>query len=303
MRQGKLLDVWVPALVCSLPGYCKQIVEVSYCQWWGVMNKTLARKIIERLSLSVAVILAIVYLGLKPFGVLNDPNYGMNILLGMVALLGVDRILASWQRSDDEKAMEDIRQSLSRLVDAIRPINAYVSKPPASIEDYKDIYSNFTGIFLAYNPSYSEEGKPGLKNNRLIEEIFVPFFANDQFEKAHYLFFTEDVDGQRSLTVFKDLMKKVTDLMKKVKPEVELHKKLEVRQIKHKQSSNDAELYLGTKKGNPYAVIKTKDDVLNDKGDPRFYLVAKDETLNRELQDQFNSLWTKFAEEVKDFLN
>jgi hypothetical protein len=57
----------------------------------------------------------------------------------MLVVLSGDAILASRRRYDDEKAIIDIRDSLNRLEDAAkraeRPINASVSKPPASIEE------------------------------------------------------------------------------------------------------------------------------------------------------------------------
>lgn len=102
----------------------------------------------------------------------------MSMLLAMVVLLLVDALLASWRRYDDEKAVSHIRGSLGRLEEAAKraekQINASVSKPPSSIEDYKALYSGFTGMYSAFNPSYTNEGKPGLRNDKLIDEIFYP---------------------------------------------------------------------------------------------------------------------------------
>jgi len=190
-----------------------------------------------------------------------------------------------------KKPIIDIRDSLNRLEDAAkraeRLINASVSKPPASTEDYKALYSGFTGIYSAYNPSYTNEGKPGLPNEKLIDQIFVPRFAHRDFEKAHYLFFTEDADGKRHLEVFRTLMKKVRDKLSHLP---NFPDRIEVRQIK-RSSSAAAEFYVGTRGTNPCAIIKTKDASLNDSGNPRFYLLLNDKGLNGELQTQFNFLW------------
>ena len=142
----------------------------------------------------------------------------------------------------------------------------------------KALYSGFTGIYSAYNPSYTNEGKPGLPN-KLIDEIFVPGFANKQFRKAHYLFFIEDDDGLNHLKVFRALMKKVERFPN-------LPNKLEVRQIR-KRCSDDVEFYLGTKEAN-LCHIETKDASPNDRGNPRFYLVVNDKGINLELRAHFD---------------
>jgi hypothetical protein len=264
------------------------------------MNKLPPKFIAERIVLCVTCLYVVAYLVLKQFGKLaQQPDLEMSMLLAMVVLLLVDALLASWRRYDDERAVSDIRRSLERLEEAAKraekQVNASVSKPPSSIEDYKALYSGFTGIYSAFNPSYTNEGKPGLRNDKLIDEIFYPRFAHYQFEKAHYLFFTGDDDGLNHLDVFRTLMKKVREKHSTVSD------KLEVRHIK-KRSSDDAEFYVGTKEANPCAIVKTKDASLNDQGNPRFYLVLKDKGLNAELQAHFDFLWNqKDALPVTDF--
>ena len=62
----------------------------------------------------------------------------------------------------------------------------------------------------AYKPFYTNEGKPRLPNDKLIAEIFVPRFANNE-SKADYPFYTADDEGMNHLNVFRKLMKKVTE--------------------------------------------------------------------------------------------
>jgi hypothetical protein len=64
------------------------------------------------------------------------------------------------------------------------------SQAPSTVADYAEIWSGFTGHDYVYNPSYQVERKPGLDNDELVREVFIPRFENPKFKKAHYLFLT-----------------------------------------------------------------------------------------------------------------
>ena len=68
------------------------------------MNELPPKFIAERIVLCLTCLRAVVYLGLKLFGKIAQPDVEMS-MLAMVALLLLDALLASWRRYEEEKAV------------------------------------------------------------------------------------------------------------------------------------------------------------------------------------------------------
>jgi hypothetical protein len=99
---------------------------------------------------------------------------------------------------------------------------------------------------------------------------------------------TKDDDGKNELNKFRALMRETRKLCPQV---VE---KLEVKELTDKASSEDSEIYRGTRNDIWTSVVEAKEKVLTGgQGTPRYYLVITDREINNRLKDQFQVDWSK----------
>ena len=80
--------------------------------------------------------------------------------------------------------------------------------------------------------------------------------------------------------------------------------KIELRQLKNRDASSEAEMYLGTRDGRQMGVIELKEPALDPQhGLPHYYLVIHDQVaLDHYLHDHFERAWNDVAaEEVANF--
>jgi uncharacterized caspase-like protein len=127
-----------------------------------------------------------------------------------------------------------------------------LSKSPNNAQEYIDLWSGFTGLFWAYNPSFQIENQPGTPLGEIVKRVFVPRFRNVNFKNAFYLFFTGDDFGKDGLKAFSSLMQFVFQQFPLAR------QKLRVRELKDKPATEESEIYRGTKNGISTAVFKPK---------------------------------------------
>ena len=218
---------------------------------------------------------------IKPEGYLAIISVGVMMLLA-------DRLKVAEQGRENQ-------ERLTRITNLLLDKSAALRSRPSAPEEYEYLWGGYTGRYYVFNPSYRVDTNTG---NDEIAKIFVRRYQNPAFEKARYLFLTKDAAGQKDLEIFRALMHKVKAL------DAGIVGKIEVRQVKNRDASSEAEMYLGTRDGRQMGVIELKEPALDPQhGLPHYYLVIHDQVaLDHYLRDHFERAWNDVAvEEVADF--
>ncbi|MBV8586526.1 MAG: hypothetical protein JO308_09595 [Verrucomicrobia bacterium] len=216
------------------------------------------------------------------------------LILVFVSAVAISELIRAFERRQEQVYIKETAEGVQRL-EKSKLSKLEFSQAPSTVAEYTEIWSGFTGHYYVYNPSYQVERKPGLDNNELVRDVFIPRFENPKLKKAHYLFLTGDELGKKDLIEFARLMRMVKAKLPK------LCEKLEVRVLRDQPSEADAEVYQGNKGGQVLAIVKTKDKIFTgSRSNPLFYLVIRDEQPIKHLKDQFEQAWSR-AESIDLF--
>jgi len=213
--------------------------------------------------------------------------YLVGISIGVTMLLA-DRLKVAEQE-------REFRASLTQITNLLLDKSAALRQRPSTREEYDYLWGGYTGRYYVYNPSYRVDSNAG---DDEIARILVHRYQNPAFEKARYLFLTRDDAGQKDLERFRALMHKVKT------QDANVAGKIEIRQLKNRDASSEAEMYLGTRNGRQMGVMELKEPALDPQhGLPHYYLVIHDQVaLEHYRSDHFDRAWNdETAEEVATF--
>jgi hypothetical protein len=202
----------------------------------------------------------------------------------LTASMAVGEIVRAVDHAGDDKRDEELAHAVKRIEQGINSRIHLQKRPrPDEVGGYARLWGGFTGHYHAYNPSYRMEGSDGQHHRECID-VFEARYLDPRFERARYLFLTQDEQGKLELEEFKKIMRPVGAKHKSIK------NKIEVRQID--QPSNTAEVYFGTRDGVPTAIMDARTVALGDmRGRPIWFLVITDTEVCDRLQSHFDTQW------------
>jgi len=212
------------------------------------------------------------------------------VLLGVVTW-GVMTLVAD--RLKESERVEEDSAKLGRIAESVFDKKAELRRRPSTPEEYDYLWGGLKGRYYVYNPSYRVD--KNIEDG--IIKIFVHRYQSTDFQ-ARYLFLTKDQSGQDDLAAFRRLMAGV----KQECPEVV--KKIKVKELKTREASSEAELYLGTRDGRQLGVMELKEpspDPIH--GMPDYYLIVHDQEVLRHFHaNHFDKAWDhKDATDVQIF--
>ncbi len=210
------------------------------------------------------------------------------VIIFCIAMLVTDRLKESEEVKENSEKLARIAGSLFGKGVSLRP-------RPSTQEEYDYLWGGYTGKYYVYNPSYRVDKDTGEKE---IVEIFTRRYENPGFERARYIFLTKDDSGKNDLATFRRLMLQV----KQKCPSVE--KKLELKELKNREASSEAEMYLGFRDNKWMGVLELKEPHSDPHhGMPHYYLVIHEEdVLKHYRQDHFEAAWNDAnAESIENF--
>lgn len=153
---------------------------------------------------------------------LNYPNFDLPAtilaILGVIAIsmarhsIQVNNLDQKLIQTNEEliqtkKSMANAETNLKTLFE--RSKNATILKP-SNLSDYIEAWSGFTGVYRAFNPSFSMEVQAG--RNAVIAAVFVERFKDKNFVDSLYLFYTS-TNSLHQLYEFRKLMKDVMKIV------------------------------------------------------------------------------------------
>jgi len=206
------------------------------------------------------------------------PPEGLLIVITIcITMLVADRL------KEGEEVKENA-EKLNRIANSLFGKGVNLRRRPSTQEEYDYLWGGYTGKYYVYNPSYRVDKNTGEEE---IVEIFVHRYQNPRFERARYIFLTKDDPGKADLAIFKRLMASV----KQKYPDVT--KKVELKELKNREASSEAEIYLGIRDGKRMGVMELKEPSSDPQhGMPHYYLVIHDqEVLEHYTQDHFEAAW------------
>lgn len=250
----------------------------------------------QKATLIASVLVFLFWVGARAFGyygAVDDSGAGfislnrmLNILLGLSGVLAIAEIARAFERPDEQKLAKKMAEDVEAIRKALPGAQAEFVSFPKEEREYTALFSGFSGTYLAYNPCYHLEQRPGLDREALVENVYMKRYKDPNFKKAHYLFLTGDTEGRKDLENFRELMTETLRLTKEVRA------KIEVRQLDRKKACSEAEVYFGTKNGVRTAIVEPVEKVLTGgRGKPHFYLLVTDAKVNDYFERQFQQDW------------
>jgi hypothetical protein len=212
----------------------------------------------------------------------------LSIALAILTALFFYELVRAVERVDEQKERHQTTEVLEKIHKDLQSKVRFV-KSPSSTQEYIELWSGYTNTYWAYNPSFKGiEYRPGMDLPELVTRVYIPRYRDARFNKALYLFLTEDEAGRQDLEEFGLLMKQVKESCP------DIVRKLEVRELKEKAASADGEIYLGTKEAGLFSVVKlTNQALIRERGVPYYYLIVADNEVNERIKDHFESEWRK----------
>lgn len=269
--------------------------------------------ILDDPHLWIAFVLAAIFVGMEILHVFNKLEEGpaLHIALSVIVIciltLAADAIKKGRRDREDSKTLgridrklDDIDaggrkreeqerenyEKLSRLVGTLSDQKAALRKRPSRQDEYDNLWGGFTGSYDVYNPSYNVDQITGVED---ILKTFVTRYQDPRFDRARYIFLTKDISGQEDLERFRRLMA----LVRQKVPDVD--KKVKVKELK-REASSMSEVYLGTRDGEPTAIVELKDSYQHGMSDS--YLIIHDKGVcDHYRQHLFEQSW-KVATDV-----
>jgi hypothetical protein len=247
---------------------------------------------------------------LKVFHQLNEGEglHGLSLDVGVTVIviciisMVADHLKESGQVRDNA---EKITRTVQTVVDVDQSLRGdrkvALRASPDSPEEYDYLWGGYTGTYRAYNPRYLvDKNLDEEKEDReKIVKLFIRRYQNPEFVKAQYLFLTGDDSGKEALEYFRDLMQQVKKQCKDVVG------KVQVKEMKEKAASSEAEMYLGRRHHQPMGVVELREPILNPEGGrPHYYLVIYDEEVFEHYRQwHFDQAWDdkKNAQDVQHF--
>lgn len=241
------------------------------------------------IALVVAAIFIVLEILQKLHGLGEPLMVGLSVIMICIIMLVADRLKEGdkvWEKvCDNTEKLARIAQSTSNRCEiALRSC-------PKKAEDYDYLWGGYTKTYYVYNPSYKVDTRTG-KDQTV--QTFMRRYQHPRFDKAQYLFLTQDDDGQNALKTFRELMVEV----QKTLPDV--RKKVEVKQNPKKAACSAPEMYLGERDGEPIGVLELKKPTLMQQhGEPQYYLIIHDgKVVDDYISDHFSEWNDSNAEEV-----
>jgi hypothetical protein len=210
------------------------------------------------------------------------PKGVLVVIMLCIVMIVADRLKHSEQVRDNAKRLE-------RLASAIYDDRVALQKRPMNGEDAQKMWAGFTGRYAAYNPSYRLQSLVGDDH---VYAILVDRFRDPRFEHARYIFLTGDDLGRRDLQNFVTLMKRVRTQCPEVAATVQ------VRVIRDKTATSDAEMYLGIQDRRLVCILEPREPALGPThGAPHYYLIIhKKKVIEDHLQTYFDNAWEAASE-------
>lgn len=212
----------------------------------------------------------------------------LSIVLAMLIALVFYEVVRAFEKIEEQKVSHQTAEALRKIQKDLQN-KVRFAKSPSSNQEYIELWSGYTDIYWAYNPSFQGiEYRPGMELPELITKVYVPRYRDARLKKALYLFLTKDEAGRKDLEEFGLIMNQVKALCP------EALRKLEVKELKEKAACDDGEIYRGTKNAGMISALKSTQQALTrGRGVPYYYLIITDDEINGRLSDHFESEWFK----------
>lgn len=218
----------------------------------------------------------------------------------MVFLVGSD-LSASRKQRLIERSVNSIESSIGATLENIEAYvqtqnRAALCKRPVKIAEYRSLWGSFTGDYSALNPSFRIEG--GIKSEDVVD-FFVERYKDNRISRARYLFFVTTAGDLEDVKTFKKYMASVKEKLKRTRLQ-----ELEVRVNTTVASGLVAESYVGTRLGQPTAIVELMDRSLgNEHGSPHYYMVVNEPSIAAKVEDHFNREWMSTSSQNIDLFS